>query len=991
MSVIIRLQGLPWLANALDIRRYFQGLVIPEGGVHIVGGEQGDAFIAFGTDEDARQAMQRDGGKIKDTRIKLLLSSRTEMQKVIDLARNPSVGIPAIVAPPQPQPVVPETPRATELRATERREVGRRDHQDRPAERSRDKDRDRNRDRRRSRSPRRARDRDGKHKDDRGRATGPVISDRGKREDSRKRSESRDLKQPQKENMNAPANLMVSSGPGMGNVNTQADDNRFTFKQDASVPVARRNNQESWPGSTPISPWINQPEGFMNIQQQTEKKDWPRSEGDRFGAQRQFGWNGIEPARDIKNERSMNDRLGKDVFNPRSVDPFMGRNMLMERPARQQQEFSSGREPFARDNLDLMDRRHKPADTPMGRRDPFDSREREQFPPENRFSQLDARRPESFGLNGRENNNRRADAFGGREGGDSFDGHTSRRPAFGADSRSSIGHSENSMDFRSSTLGQYDVPEKRGRGGLCVELRGIPYSATPKDITEFLYEIPVNSSNLKLLGDERSLKVTSAVIRLANVDDLDDALGRNRQYMGNRYIEVVRCSDSYYDNAVNIFPDFFNEKRNPEDSSTCVLVKGLPFGCKEDDIHKLFDENSLKAANVLIEFDRVGIPTGNCFVEFFNHSDAKQACMIKTKMNHKYIDIFIVEKARMLTAKNSMEKSSQHVPIMQESSQAAPIRSSDCCLMQGLPFTANDRDIVRFFSSVNIMPVTIHIMLTKAGQPSGDAFCEFKSAKDCEIALRKNNQQMENRFITVKPVSRREMLDALGLLNKPDAVPNTPSGRPSFDDRSSIDRHGLNSSALDRSPLDRAPFDRLPMSERLMPHDRAQGRHLMHEQLSPLGRMPMNERPMNERPTSDHLLMRERRMDNMLSDRSFDRMGLDRNSMMDRGDRDDFAVKDPLMPDGRMPRGPQGFGMPGCVVAVQNLPYQATLQEIAGFFKKYGVIQENIIRRYNEKGQTTGDARVAFRSPAEAHQAVSEMHLQTLNGRLISVSRVYDC
>ena len=47
MSVIIRLQNLPWSANASDIREFFKGLNIPEGGVHIVGGEEGDAFIAF--------------------------------------------------------------------------------------------------------------------------------------------------------------------------------------------------------------------------------------------------------------------------------------------------------------------------------------------------------------------------------------------------------------------------------------------------------------------------------------------------------------------------------------------------------------------------------------------------------------------------------------------------------------------------------------------------------------------------------------------------------------------------------------------------------------------------------------------------------------------------------------------------------------------------------------------------------------------------------
>ena len=88
MSIIIRLQNLPWSANSLDIRRFFQGLSIPDGGVHIVGGEKGDAFIAFVNDEDARQAMAKDNGTIKDAQIKLFLSSRNEMQKVIDMARN---------------------------------------------------------------------------------------------------------------------------------------------------------------------------------------------------------------------------------------------------------------------------------------------------------------------------------------------------------------------------------------------------------------------------------------------------------------------------------------------------------------------------------------------------------------------------------------------------------------------------------------------------------------------------------------------------------------------------------------------------------------------------------------------------------------------------------------------------------------------------------------------------------------------------------------
>lgn len=69
MSVIIRLQNLPLSANAADIRSFFAGLRIPSGSVHIVGGEDGDAFIGFATDEDARQAMALDHGRIHDQKV----------------------------------------------------------------------------------------------------------------------------------------------------------------------------------------------------------------------------------------------------------------------------------------------------------------------------------------------------------------------------------------------------------------------------------------------------------------------------------------------------------------------------------------------------------------------------------------------------------------------------------------------------------------------------------------------------------------------------------------------------------------------------------------------------------------------------------------------------------------------------------------------------------------------------------------------------------
>ncbi|KAM6935845.1 RNA binding motif protein 12Bb [Lycodopsis pacificus] len=84
MEVVIRLQGLRVSAGSEDIRKFFTGLKIPDGGVHIIGGERDEAFIIFASDEDARRAMTRSGGCIKGSPVTLLLSSKAEMQNMLE-------------------------------------------------------------------------------------------------------------------------------------------------------------------------------------------------------------------------------------------------------------------------------------------------------------------------------------------------------------------------------------------------------------------------------------------------------------------------------------------------------------------------------------------------------------------------------------------------------------------------------------------------------------------------------------------------------------------------------------------------------------------------------------------------------------------------------------------------------------------------------------------------------------------------------------------
>ncbi|CAH1985813.1 unnamed protein product [Acanthoscelides obtectus] len=211
MSVIIRLQNLPWSANALDIRQYFHGLSIPEGGVHIVGGELGDAFIAFSTDEDARQAFTRNSGKIKEVQISLMLSSRTEMQRVIEAARNQSYAAfmqPAVQPPPMapavraaaasaaagvPMPAaVPTIAPAVKPAAVPSVKSKDKDRRDRRRSHSRSRSYSRSRSRSKSKDRKeRSRDRDRKRYRDRSRSRSRDRKSRSRRNRSRSRERAR--------------------------------------------------------------------------------------------------------------------------------------------------------------------------------------------------------------------------------------------------------------------------------------------------------------------------------------------------------------------------------------------------------------------------------------------------------------------------------------------------------------------------------------------------------------------------------------------------------------------------------------------------------------------------------------------------------------------------------------------------------------------------------------------------------------------------------
>ncbi|XP_072548350.1 RNA binding motif protein 12Ba [Salminus brasiliensis] len=80
MVVVRRLLGLSADAGSEDIRAFFHGLHIPEGGVHIIGGRRGEAFIIFTTEREGQLAMERSGELLRGSSVTLQVSSLADFK-----------------------------------------------------------------------------------------------------------------------------------------------------------------------------------------------------------------------------------------------------------------------------------------------------------------------------------------------------------------------------------------------------------------------------------------------------------------------------------------------------------------------------------------------------------------------------------------------------------------------------------------------------------------------------------------------------------------------------------------------------------------------------------------------------------------------------------------------------------------------------------------------------------------------------------------------
>ncbi|XP_041691876.1 G-rich sequence factor 1 [Coregonus clupeaformis] len=192
-----------------------------------------------------------------------------------------------------------------------------------------------------------------------------------------------------------------------------------------------------------------------------------------------------------------------------------------------------------------------------------------------------------------------------------------------------------------------------------VRIRGLPYSCTETDVLLFFSGLDVVEDGVTLVTDHRGRNSGEAYVQFLTQEQADKALTRDREVIGNRYIEVFpsRRSEVGGRKKTESVEEGRDSRRSQPDrpaaqpprhgsrqvssmSEHFVHMRGLPFQATGDDIVQFF--SPLALSRILVEFGPDGRASGEADVYFTSHQDAVSAMTRdKAHMQERYIELFL--------------------------------------------------------------------------------------------------------------------------------------------------------------------------------------------------------------------------------------------------------------------------------------------------------------------------------------------------------------
>ena len=436
-----------------------------------------------------------------------------------------------------------------------------------------------------------------------------------------------------------------------------------------------------------------------------------------------------------------------------------------------------------------------------------------------------------------------------------------------------------------------------------------------------------------------------------------------------------------------------------------VVLKGLPFNVSLDEIKTFFKTLSIRDEDIhLIKF-RDGQPTGLGFIKLKDEDMEHALLMDKNHIGKRYVEVITSDETELhhlLLKARSGEMDAREINRIagKEARKGmvkrdrSPIRrhlQTHFAYITGIPPHHQYKEVRRFFKGILIGMNCIHLLKERNSRDfRGDGYIEFKDSEECRKALVLDGEKMDGSTIRLEPCTRQEFEDAIRRDEGRGGSDHGPPGNgsryrspspqrfreeegyftPAYREREGRYRNTIATMAygghgvVNRSrevPHDE-PLDRLPpppssnWDNHGAPYDggRSDGLGPRH--------IPL---------TNQSIGLPEEKFAPLLSSATLSGGGA---SLLGSS-----LPQKPLMGSLAPSRVERK------IVRLEGLPYDATLHDIADFFRGFGVSIEHVRIQCRDDGSPSGKAFVTLPSEKFAQNAVQELNKRYIRGRYVEL------
>ncbi|XP_033230351.1 heterogeneous nuclear ribonucleoprotein H-like [Belonocnema kinseyi] len=196
-----------------------------------------------------------------------------------------------------------------------------------------------------------------------------------------------------------------------------------------------------------------------------------------------------------------------------------------------------------------------------------------------------------------------------------------------------------------------------------------------------------------------------------------------------------------------------NGSGDHDEEGFVVKVRGLPWSTTVDEILKFFGDCSIShgKAGIHMTMSREGRPSGEAYIEMDSEEDIEKACKRdRDHMGHRYIEVFKAKRGEMEWV------------VKRSGLNLENVMDDGCVRLRGLPFGCSKEEIAQFFSGLEILPNGISLPTDFTGRSTGEAYVQFVNKDVAERALQKHKEKIGHRYIEIFRSSLSEVRASIG-------------------------------------------------------------------------------------------------------------------------------------------------------------------------------------------------------------------------------------